>query len=101
MLPMRPMKLAGEYLIFGENSLEYLTQLTGDQKRALIVLGGESIKRSGYLEKIEAYLQEADFTFDYITGVEPDPSFHTVQKGAQKMLEFQPDWIVAVGGGSV
>ncbi len=101
MLPMRPMKLAGEYLIFGENSLEYLTQLTGDHKRALIVLGGESIKRSGYLEKIEAYLQEADFTFDYFTGVEPDPSFHTVQKGALKMLEFEPDWIVAVGGGSV
>ncbi|WP_284036608.1 iron-containing alcohol dehydrogenase [Neobacillus sp. 114] len=98
---MLPMKLAGEYLIFGENSLEYLKQLQGSQKRALIVLGGESIKKTGYLPKIEAYLKEANFSFDYFTGVEPDPSFQTVQRGAQKLLVFQPDWIIAVGGGSV
>ncbi|MBS4212730.1 iron-containing alcohol dehydrogenase [Neobacillus rhizophilus] len=98
---MLPMKLAGEYLVFGENSLEYLTQLQGSQKRALIVIGGESIKKTGYLPKIEAYLKEANFSFDYFTGVEPDPSFYTVQKGAQKLLAFQPDWIIAVGGGSV
>ncbi|KKK39025.1 NADH-ubiquinone oxidoreductase subunit 6 [Mesobacillus campisalis] len=98
---MRPMKLGGEYIIFGENALEYLTQLEGDKKRALIVLGGSSVQKSGYLTKIENYLTSADFTIDYFTGVEPDPSFNTVQKGAQKMVEFGPDWIIAVGGGSV
>ena len=35
-----------------------------------------------------------------IEGVEPDPSVTTVMNGAQKMLEFQPDWIIAMGGGS-
>jgi alcohol dehydrogenase class IV len=35
-----------------------------------------------------------------IEGVEPDPSVTTVMNGADKMLEFQPDWIVAMGGGS-
>ncbi len=101
MLPMRPMKLAGEYLIYGDNSLEYLTQLEGTRKKALIVIGGQSIKKTGYLDKIEAFLKEGGFTFDYFTGVEPDPSFITVQNGAKKMLEFEPDWIIAVGGGSV
>ena len=33
-------------------------------------------------------------------GVEPDPSVETVMKGAKAMQEFQPDWIVAIGGGS-
>ncbi len=35
-----------------------------------------------------------------IEGVEPDPSVETVMKGAEVMREFEPDWIVAMGGGS-
>jgi alcohol dehydrogenase class IV len=35
-----------------------------------------------------------------IEGVEPDPSVETVMKGAAIMREFNPDWIVAIGGGS-
>ena len=35
-----------------------------------------------------------------IEGVEPDPSVETVMKGAAVMREFEPDWIVAMGGGS-
>ncbi|KMY51495.1 iron-containing alcohol dehydrogenase [Peribacillus loiseleuriae] len=101
MLPMRPMKLAGEHLIFGENSLEYLTQLKGTHKKAFIVLGGGSIKKTEYFKKIEDYLKIAEFKIDVFTNVEPDPSFNTVLKGAQQMMEFKPDWIIAVGGGSV
>ena len=33
-------------------------------------------------------------------GVEPDPSVETVMKGAAAMREFEPDWIVSIGGGS-
>ena len=32
--------------------------------------------------------------------VEPDPSVETVMKGAAAMREFEPDWIIAMGGGS-
>ena len=35
-----------------------------------------------------------------IEGIEPDPSVETVMKGAEAMLKFEPDWIVAMGGGS-
>ena len=33
-------------------------------------------------------------------GIEPDPSVETVMKGAAEMSKFNPDWIVAIGGGS-
>ncbi|MEM5666259.1 iron-containing alcohol dehydrogenase [Bacillus toyonensis] len=69
-------------------------------KRATIVIGGQSIKKSGYLNKIESYLREAGFATQLIEGVEPDPSVTTVQNGANMMEDFQPDWIIAVGGGS-
>lgn len=101
MLPMRPMKLGGDYLIFGENSLEYLAQLEGPRKKAFLVLGGNFLARSGELQKIEDILTAAGFKTETFDGVEPEPSITTVQKGAEKMLAFEPDWIIAIGGGSV
>lgn len=101
MLPMRPMKLGGEYLIFGENSIEYLGQLEADKKRAFLVLDGNLLEELGYLEEIRSILEGAGFVIESFNKVEPDPSFKTVQKGAEKMLEFEPDWIIAIGGGSV
>ncbi|SHE51680.1 iron-containing alcohol dehydrogenase [Caloramator proteoclasticus] len=85
-------------IYFGKNSLEELKNLKG--KKAVIVVGGGSMKRFGFLDKIEAYLHEAGLETKLIEGVEPDPSVETVMKGAEIMREFEPDWIVAVGGGS-
>ncbi|PFF88521.1 butanol dehydrogenase [Bacillus cereus] len=85
-------------IYYGEGSLEVLKTIQG--KRATIVIGGQSIKKSGYLNKIESYLREAGFATQLIEGVEPDPSVTTVQNGANMMADFQPDWIIAVGGGS-
>lgn len=85
-------------IYFGENSLEMLKTLKG--KKAVIVTGGSSMKKFGFLDKVEAYLKEAGIEVKHIDGVEPDPSVETVMKGAQVMREFQPDWIVSIGGGS-
>jgi alcohol dehydrogenase class IV len=85
-------------IYYGEGSLEILKSLQG--KRATIVIGGQSIKKSGYLDKVESYLRESGFQTQLIEGVENDPSVKTVQSGAKRMAEFQPDWIIAVGGGS-
>ncbi|EGO86624.2 butanol dehydrogenase, partial [Clostridium botulinum C str. Stockholm] len=68
--------------------------------KAVIVIGGGSIKRSGFLDKIEGYLKEANIETKLIEGVEPDPSVETVMNGAAIMREFQPDLIIGVGGGS-
>lgn len=101
MLPMRPMKLGGDYIIFGENALEYLAQLESKNKKAFLVIDGNFLEKMGYLEEITNILTGAGFEIDVFNEVEPDPSFETVQKGAAKMLAFNPDWIIAVGGGSV
>ena len=85
-------------LYHGKDALEALKTLEG--KRAMVVVGGGSMKRFGFLDKIESYLKEAGMEVRLFEGVEPDPSVETVRKGAEAMREFQPDWIVAVGGGS-
>ena len=82
----------------GANCIEELKNLKGN--RAFLVVGGGSMKRQGFLQKIQGYLQEAGMEVHTFEGVEPDPSVETVMKGAQQMQEFQPDWIIALGGGS-
>lgn len=85
-------------LYHGENALDALKTLEG--KKASVVVGGGSMKRFGFLDKIVKNLEEAGMEVQLIEGVEPDPSVETVMAGAEKMREFEPDWIVAVGGGS-
>ena len=85
-------------LYHGTGSLETLKTLTG--KKAIVVVGGGSMKRFGFLDKAVAYLKEAGMEVELFEGVEPDPSVETVMKGAEVMRKFQPDWIVAMGGGS-
>ncbi|HBN00678.1 MAG TPA: butanol dehydrogenase [Firmicutes bacterium] len=82
----------------GAGSLEALKKLEG--KRAIICVGGGSMKRFGFLDRAINYLKEAGMEVGLIEGIESDPSVETVMNGAQKMLEFKPDWIVAIGGGS-
>lgn len=82
----------------GANCIEELKNLKGS--RVFLVVGGGSMKRQGFLQKIQGYLQEAGMEVHTFEGVEPDPSVETVMKGAQQMQEFQPDWIIALGGGS-
>ncbi|WMJ81720.1 iron-containing alcohol dehydrogenase [Clostridium sp. MB40-C1] len=85
-------------LYFGEGSLEVLKTLKG--KKAVVVVGGGSMKRFGFLDKVENYLKEAEIEVKLIEGVEPDPSVETVMNGAAVMREFEPDLIVSIGGGS-
>ena len=85
-------------LYHGKGSLEALKSFKGE--RAVICGGGGSMKRFGFLDRAVNYLKEAGMEVELIEGIEPDPSVDTVMKGAAKMLEFKPDWIIAMGGGS-
>lgn len=85
-------------IIYAEGSLSELSKLAG--KKATLVTGGSSMKRFGFLEQARKYLQEAGMQTQIIDNVEPNPSVETVYRGAREMLEFGPDWIVAIGGGS-
>ncbi|MGN0593562.1 MAG: iron-containing alcohol dehydrogenase [Hominimerdicola sp.] len=85
-------------LYHGKGSLENLKNLVG--KKAIVCVGGGSMKRFGFLDRAVSYLEEAGMEVKVFDGIEPDPSVETVMRGAAVMQEFEPDWIVAMGGGS-
>lgn len=85
-------------LYYGKDSLEVLKTLKG--KKAILVLGGGSMKKFGFVDKVVAYLKEAGIETQLFENVEPDPSVETVMKGAEAMRAFEPDWIISMGGGS-
>ncbi len=85
-------------LYHGKGSLEALKHFKGE--RAMVCVGGGSMKRFGFLDRVVNYLEEAGFKVEIFEGIESDPSVETVMKGAEAMLKFNPDWIIAMGGGS-
>ena len=85
-------------LYHGKGALETLKTFEG--RKALVCVGGGSMKRFGFLDRAVSYLQEAGMEVQVFDGIESDPSVETVMRGAEVMLKFQPDWIVAMGGGS-
>lgn len=85
-------------IYYGRGTLAELKNIEGS--RAMIVLGGGSMRRFGFVDKAESFLAEAGIKTQIFENVEPDPSIETVLKGAAAMREFEPDIIISMGGGS-
>lgn len=85
-------------LYHGKGSISALKNIVGS--KVFVVVGGGSMRRFGFLDKVIDNLKETGMEVMLFEGVEPDPSVTTVLKGAKEMEKFQPDWIVALGGGS-
>lgn len=85
-------------IVYGEGSLAELSSLSG--KKAALVTGGSSMKKFGFLAKAQELLEKGGMETIIIDGVEPNPSVETVIRGAKEMEKFNPDWIIAIGGGS-
>jgi alcohol dehydrogenase class IV len=83
---------------FGSGVISELAKLQG--KKATVVIGCGSIKKNGGFDRIMQQLGAAGFETQVIEGVESDPTIQQCLEGAHKMLEFGPDVIVGVGGGS-
>ncbi|MGP3777952.1 iron-containing alcohol dehydrogenase [Halanaerobium saccharolyticum] len=83
---------------FDKDALDYLSQL--DSKKAAIVTDEGVMEELGFLAKTEAKLAEAEIETTVIDGVEANPSVETVLRGKKTMLEFEPDLVIALGGGS-
>lgn len=86
-----------ERIFFEPGSLSYLEKLQG--KRAFIV-ADKFMDRLGYVSKVMQHLKKANFDINVFLDVEPDPSTETVMKGTAQMNSFEPDVIIALGGGS-
>ena len=85
-------------IYFGEGALATLKDLGG--KRAMVCVDNGAMRANGFLDRAVHYLEEGGFEIQIIENIEPDPSVTTVMEGAQRMLDFEPDWIIAMGGGS-
>jgi acetaldehyde dehydrogenase/alcohol dehydrogenase len=85
------------YFKFGALSVA-LRELAG-KKRAFIVTD-KPIYELGMLKNLEEVLEEIDVKYDIFYDVEPDPSLETVERGLALMRNFDPDVIIALGGGS-
>jgi acetaldehyde dehydrogenase/alcohol dehydrogenase len=87
-----PQKIYFEY-----GSLQYLSKMKG--KKAFIVTDPFMVKL-GFVDKVIHQLEKVPFEYHIFSDVEPDPSVETVMRGCQEMNTFQPDIIIALGGGS-
>ncbi len=79
-------------------ALDELGSIMG-KKRAFIVTDSFLFK-NGYTKCITNKLDEMGITHTTFFEVEPDPSLASAKQGAKAMLAFEPDCIIAIGGGS-
>lgn len=84
-------------IYFEPGSLQYLAKLKG--KKAFIVTDYFMVKL-GLINKALYHLDKAVIKYEIFQDVEPDPSVETVFKGVKEMNKFNPDIIIAFGGGS-
>ena len=87
-------------LIEGEGSLGRLSREVRGHERVLI-LASRSMKRHGFLSEAEDYVKEAGAEVFSIAGLPAEPSVEVIEEFLPKVREFEPDLLVAMGGGSV
>ncbi len=89
-----------EKIYFEAGSIAYLEKMPEIQKAFIVT--DESMVKLGYIDKVLYHLRNRQqyVHSEIFSGVEPDPSFDTIKRGVAAMESFQPDVIIAVGGGS-
>ena len=87
-------------IYFENDSVQYLEKMN-NISRAFIVTDPTMVKL-GYVDKVLYYLRKREqYCHSKIySDVEPDPDVETVMRGVQEMNNFNPDVIIAIGGGS-
>ena len=77
-----------------------LKELCEMGKKKAFIVTDKVLFDLGYTDEIREILEECDIEFKVFTDVEPDPTLGAAKNGAKEMLSFNPDVIIAVGGGS-
>lgn len=87
-------------IFFERDSVEYIHQMRNVHK--VIIVTDRSMVQLGFVDKItdQLKLRRDPVQYQLFCDVEPDPSIQTVRKGVELMRSFEPDTIIALGGGS-
>lgn len=85
---------------FEENSVMYLTEMNNVER--VMIVCDPGMVNIGYTDIVEQVLRrrENQPQIKVFNEVEPNPSTHTVYKGLEMFVNYQPDTIIALGGGS-
>ena len=89
-------------IVFGKDQLPRISQLLKAQAadgKVIILYGGGSIERSGFLDKLKAEL--TDLELHFFKGIEANPEYTTLMKAVEYIREHKIGYMLAVGGGSV
>jgi acetaldehyde dehydrogenase/alcohol dehydrogenase len=84
-------------IYFEYGSLQYLSKIKG---RKAFIVTDPFMQKLGFAEKVTYQLEKIGIDYQIFADVEPDPSVETVMNGVQEMNSYQPDLIIALGGGS-
>ena len=88
-------------IYFERDSIQYLQKMRDVEK--VMIVTDEAMVKLGFLQRVIEQLhlrRHNKVTYTIFSDVEPDPDITTVERGATIMREFQPDTIIALGGGS-
>ncbi len=84
-------------IYFGDNALDRLTEIP---YKRILVITDPFIAKSGMLRLITDRLRQSETEFDVFSDVVPDPPLDRITKGVEYLLGFDPDCVIAIGGGS-
>lgn len=84
-------------IVYGDNALEYLAQVQG--KKAFIVTD-KNIVKLGLVKLVTDQLDAVNIQWEIFDAIEPEPSLDTINKGKIAIGNYQPDWVIGIGGGS-
>ena len=96
---MSSLKFYGDEIITGPGSLTAIKKIAG--QRFFIVTGKTALFRNGTIKRVETLLKENARDYDILSGIGANPSVLDVEAGLVKMKAFNPDVVIAIGGGSV
>ena len=85
-------------IIYGEGALNFIENLKGEK---CFIVTDKIIEELGYLKILTDKLDKNKKKYSIFTEVIPDPHEEDVLKGKKKCNEYEPDLIIALGGGSV
>ena len=90
-------------IYFGHGKEELIGKILKERNanKVLIVIGQGSVKKTGLLDKAILRLKENDIDYRLLEGVRANPRIDLVRKGVALAKEYNPDLILAIGGGSV
>ncbi|HDN02101.1 MAG TPA: iron-containing alcohol dehydrogenase [Candidatus Bathyarchaeota archaeon] len=84
-------------IVFGRDALEHLESLEAGK---VLIVTDSNLEKLGMVEIVAKYIEKTGAAIQVYDGVEPEPSIRIAEEGAKMAVEFQPDLIVALGGGS-